>query len=274
MTDTYIIILLLSVLAALGIAFLAVLIRSERHEQSGGKDELQHFNEDMSLLMVHELRAPLISLRWLMEDLMDSKKLTVEKTREELGVMHHSVNEMLLLINNMLDTGKMTYGTFEIVPKTCNLPDILKTAVAEIEPLANQKNLKMKTEFDPHLPAGFCDEIRVLQVVNNFLSNAVKFTDKGGVTVRAVHDSNKRVIRISVEDTGIGIPEKEQKKLFQRYIQVGKTKDREKGTGLGLVIAKGIVEAHGGTVGVASKEGKGSTFWFTIPEDTSSGDKT
>jgi DNA-binding response OmpR family regulator len=144
------------------------------------------------------------------------------------------------------------------------VPEILDRATAATASLFEQKKLPLLKEVEPDLPAVVGDRDRLIQVVINLISNAVKFTDTGGVTCRAARRNGEIVI--SVQDTGLGISAADQPKVFEKFKQVGDTlTDKPKGTGLGLPICKEIVEHHGGRIWVESEPGKGSTFSFTVP---------
>lgn len=133
--------------------------------------------------------------------------------------------------------------------------------------MATQKKLQLSLLVDPHLPSVLFDQNRLSQVLDNLISNSIKYTDQGTVTVTAALDGP--TVKVEVKDTGDGIKAEDISKLFSKFEQLGKGKSGEKkGTGLGLVITKGIVEAHGGKIWVHSEGlGKGSTFGFSLPLD-------
>ncbi len=132
--------------------------------------------------------------------------------------------------------------------------------------LAQGKKISLKSRVDPSLPPISVDPRRLNQVFSNLLSNAIKFTAQGGEIEVGAYRENGATAKVWVKDSGVGIPSQEIDQLFQKYRQTasGKTA-KEKGTGLGLVICKMIVEAHGGKIWVESKEGKGTTFFFSLP---------
>jgi signal transduction histidine kinase len=133
-----------------------------------------------------------------------------------------------------------------------------------VEPLAAEKKLAFKAEIAPDMPAGHGDERRLTQVLLNLVGNAIKFTDEGKVTIKASAADGR--FSVSVVDTGPGISEDDQKKLFQEFQQADSSTTKKKGgTGLGLAISKKIIEMHGGTVELKSKLGEGSTFSFVLP---------
>src|SRR6185436_19739744 len=165
-----------------------------------------------------------------------------------------------------LDVSKLESGRIELVRTPIDVTDSLRIVVENFGPLARGKNIALSWQADP-LPAVQADSRRLDQILTNLVSNAIKFTGKDGSIHLYAQPDRRNGIVIRVQDTGLGIPADEIASLFQKYQQStsGKT-STQKGTGLGLVICKMIVEAHGGKIWVESEEGKGATFVFTLPE--------
>lgn len=227
--------------------------------------------ESFMATIVHELRAPLTALNWQIEALRDAKNLSSKHVHEEVLVMGEAVTVMRGIVNMILDAVRLDLKKFTLNIGVCKLPEVITTEMRFQEKQAKQKGVELKTEVSPKLPAIEADSDRIAQVVRNLLSNAVKYTDVGSVTVRSSLVSTNRV-RFEVEDTGVGISEENQEQLFRAFYRVSEASVHE-GSGLGLSIAKGIIEAHGGTIGCTSKPGKGSTFWFEIPVSQPKTDK-
>jgi signal transduction histidine kinase len=192
-----------------------------------------------------------------------------------------------------LDVAKIESGKFQVLKKQSDVKQLVEQRVASFKPLADQNSLSLNFKFPPSLPAtADLDEHKISQVLNNFISNAIKFTSAGGkilvscfpltkgkdlaqevVEQSLVWPGVKRGVSfggntlvIAVTDTGTGIAQDKISKLFNKFVQLeNAAKSEKKGTGLGLVICKGIVEAHQGTIGVFSEEGEGSTFYVTLP---------
>jgi signal transduction histidine kinase len=227
----------------------------------------------------HELRTPLTSVvgfakivkKRLEERIFplvatkDSKtQRLIEQVSENLGVMVAEGERLTALINNVLDLAKIEAGKIEWNMTAVAVPEIISRASAATASLFESNGLHFSKHIAPGLPQIIGDQDKLIQVVINLISNAVKFTEKGSVICRAERKDSEVVI--SVSDTGIGISVEDQPKVFEKFTQVGDTlTDKPKGTGLGLTICKEIVEHHGGRIWVESELGKGSTFSFALP---------
>lgn len=230
------------------------------------RKQLESLREEFTAMMVHELRTPLTTIAYgTSMVLTDLSKLSPEEVSQNLKTISSTASQMLSLVNELLDVAKIEAGKFTVIKQEENLKSLIEDKINTFKPLADQKQLKLSSEIDPSLPAFSFDKVRLGQVMDNLLSNAVKYTSHGGVNIKVGQNNNQ--IAISVIDTGEGIASSDIPKLFSKFDQLGKGKTREiTGTGLGLVIAKGIIEAHGGTIWASSEGlGKGTTFTFTIP---------
>jgi signal transduction histidine kinase len=168
------------------------------------------------------------------------------------------------LINDVLDLSKIEAGQLTLSLADYSLKNVVHTVFTAVEPLAAAKKLAFKIEVSPDLPNGHGDEHRLTQALLNLVGNAIKFTDSGEVLIKAT-TANKS-FNVAVRDTGPGISEADQAKLFQEFQQADNSITRKKGgTGLGLAISKRIIEMHGGRIWVESCVGQGSTFSFTLP---------
>ena len=164
----------------------------------------------------------------------------------------------------MLDLSKIEAGQLVLALDDYSLKDVVHGVYGAVEPLAASKKLAFKVEMPQDLPAGRGDERRLTQVLLNLVGNAIKFTDQGEVTIKASAD--ERRLQVAVRDTGPGISEADQQKLFQEFQQADNSITKAKGgTGLGLAISKRIIEMHGGRIWVESEPGQGSTFSLTLP---------
>jgi signal transduction histidine kinase len=215
--------------------------------------------------MSHELRTPMNAILGYTELIMDHIYGEVpEKISEVLERVQQSGHHLLDLINDVLDISKMEAGQLTLALNDYSLAEVVQTVFSAVESLAVEKGLALTVSLPPDLPLGKGDERRLTQVLLNLLGNAIKFTEVGAVQVRATAADG--AFTVAVSDTGPGISEADQQKIFEAFQQADSSITRKKGgTGLGLSIVKRIVEMHGGRVWVESRQGRGSTFWFTLP---------
>lgn len=254
---------------------------------------IEKMRDDFTSMMVHELRSPLTGIRSIANLLREDKiKNEQKKYQEFIELIVSNSASMLDLVNDLLDVAKLESGKFQILRKDTNLASLINTRVESFESLAKENQIEIAAKLAPDLPQQVSlDENKIGQVLNNLLSNAIKFSPKGKITISAFmlkanedilsHVSSLGMIWpgikndikfdtdqliVAVTDTGIGIPEDQISRLFNKFTQLEQAQVSEKkGTGLGLVISKGIVEAHGGKIGLFSEQGKGTTFYFNIP---------
>ncbi|MBI4591265.1 MAG: GAF domain-containing protein [Candidatus Rokubacteria bacterium] len=215
--------------------------------------------------MSHELRTPLNAILGYTELILDSIYGEVpEKIRGTMERVDKSGRHLLGLINDVLDLSKIEAGQLTLALNDYSMKEVVQTVFTAMESLAAEKKLALKVEAPPDLPPAKGDERRISQVLLNLVGNAVKFTDAGEVRVEA--NAREGAFVVSVSDTGPGISEADQEKIFEEFQQADSSSTRKKGgTGLGLSIAKRIIELHGGRIWVESNPGKGSTFSFTLP---------
>jgi signal transduction histidine kinase len=196
----------------------------------------------------------------------DDHKVAQAKNQviENLGVVVSEGERLTKLIDDVLDLAKIEAGKFTWNMGSVSVAEVIERATAATSSLFDAKKLNLVLEIESDLPEITGDEDRLIQVVINLISNAVKFTDAGSITCAARHLNSSLVV--SVKDSGIGIAITDQPKVFEKFKQVGDTlTDKPKGTGLGLPICKEIVEFHGGLIWVESEPGLGSTFSFSLP---------
>jgi len=220
--------------------------------------------------MSHELRTPLNSIIGFSRVILKGIDGPVtDLQQQDLAAIYNSGQHLLGLINDILDLSKIDAGKMELSFDEINIADIISSVMSTASGLIKDKPIKLVRNIQDDLPVVRADAIRVRQVLLNLLSNAAKFTDQGEINVDAsVQPGPTGVseILISVSDTGIGISEEDQAKLFQAFSQVDNSPTRKTGgTGLGLSISQQLIQMHGGRVGVHSEVNKGSTFFFTLP---------
>lgn len=215
--------------------------------------------------MSHELRTPLNAILGYTQLILDKIYGDVpEKIREVLERLQKNGVHLLGLINNVLDLSKIEAGHLSLSLNDYSMEEVVQTVFTAVESLAAEKNLVLKVAVPQSLAPGRGDGQRIAQVLLNLVGNAIKFTEEGEVRVD-VTTSNGTFL-VSVSDTGPGLSEADQQKIFEEFNQADNSTTRKKGgTGLGLSIAKRIIETHGGNIWVESSPGKGSTFRFTVP---------
>lgn len=212
----------------------------------------------------HELRTPLHGMIAITESVLESAGTFSPQQKENLSLVVSSGKRLANLINDILDYEKIKYDDIHLNKQAIDLKQIIPAALEVNKYLALSKPIAIVSDLPDDLPTIDADEDRVIQIIYNLLSNAVKFTEQGTIIVSAVLEDT--MVKISIKDTGIGIPAGKLNDIFKSFEQLDTAlTGRQSGTGLGLSITKYLVESHGGTIGVTSEPGKGSTFTFTMP---------
>jgi signal transduction histidine kinase len=230
--------------------------------------QVSQAKSDFTARMSHELRTPLNSIIGFSEVLLSQKMSPADRaTHEEfLGYIHISAEHLLHLIDSILDLSKIEAGKLTLEPKEFDLKVLLEDVKITVLPMFTTKKQTLKIEIDQEIDSIFADEPKMRQILLNLLSNAHKFTPTGGRIKVVCRREDPHLLQCSVSDSGIGISPQDQPKIFEEFGQLKKDlTDNAKGVGLGLSIAKRLVELHGGKIWVASESGSGSTFTFTIP---------
>ncbi len=254
-----------------------ILVRDITYEK-----EIDNLKTDFISTVSHELRTPMTSILGFAKIINKKLEKTVfphcqttdvkakramNQIQENIGIIVSEGERLTELINDVLDIAKMESGKVDWKNTPIDIKEVLTISSQTTKPLWVNKNISMKIDVDENLPVIFGDHDRIMQVMVNLISNAVKFTNIGSITCSA--RCNEDEILISVSDTGSGISQSDQKKIFERFKQVGDTlTGKPKGTGLGLPICKQIVEHHNGRIWVDSKLGEGSSFHFTLAKGT------
>jgi signal transduction histidine kinase len=233
---------------------------------------------DMMDIVGHELRTPATVVKNALayiEMLKRMNKLNDSKFSDYINKAQAAVEREIKLINVFLGAAKFEGGQMQFDPAKFSLPALLKQVVKENKGRAKTKNLKLQyRKTKKQIPQILADRTRIAEVVDNLISNAIKYTQEGKVVVWCDANKRNKTVSVYVEDTGVGISPKDKKKLFSKFGRVGNyTSEKERmarivrpgGTGLGLYVSRGIVKLHGGEIFAKSKLGVGSTFHFTIP---------
>lgn len=226
--------------------------------------EMERFKQQFVSMISHDLRTPLSAVKSTLE-LLGAGALgsLSEKGQTKVGRAEENLRHTIELINNLLDLEKMESNRMELDARITALKPILDRALEAVSALAERKRIKIN---DPNCSVEVvADEQRLTQLVINLLGNAIKFSPDGSKITVAVEQIGL-MVRVSISDTGPGIPSDQLESIFDRYHQTKSAATAKvEGTGLGLAICKAIAEAHKGSIGVESTEGKGSTFWFSVP---------
>lgn len=237
--------------------------------------ELDQLKDSFVSSVSHELRSPLTAISGYVEllTMKPFSELNPEKVTKALNIIQESTTRLTHFVNDILDVAKIKAGKMEIHKTGFDVKATSESVMGLFAPLFDKKKIAGRVLIGEGVPTVPADGEKVRQVITNLLSNAYKFTPEGGsITLSA--QRNDSVVTVAVQDTGIGIPKQHQHMIFGRFQQVPGQKEKlsgPKGTGLGLAIAKGIVEAHGGQIGFQSEEGKGTTFYFTLPIQAETG---
>jgi len=242
----------------------AVQVRnSQLYERTKVLDRLK---SDFVAVVSHEIRTPLTSVKGAVELLSDARYFrNSEQQAKLLSIAHANAERLLLLINDILDFSKLESASLPMNLERQRLEPVVHQAAQNLRMLLEERRIQLELDLPRGLPEGLLDPHRITQVVTNLLSNAIKFSPPGG-HVRISAGATEGVLRVAVRDQGEGISGKDLPRLFRKFQQIDSGSTRKVGgTGLGLVISKGIIEQHGGRIGVESVPGEGSTFWFTLP---------
>lgn len=222
---------------------------------------------DFYSIIAHDLRSPLSAMLMRSELILMGKHGPIPREAVvDLHKMQGSIRALVGMINDFLDLASLEGGHYKLVKEEIDLVSLVDTVADVLRPLLVSGELSFEMRRGER-PAVLADRRRLGQVVANLLSNAIKFTPRGGM-ITATLEETDTYVEAAVEDTGTGIPANEIPKLFQRYARAN---TGMAGTGLGLMIVREVVEAHGGTVGVDSVLGRGSRFWFRLPKTSGHG---
>lgn len=229
--------------------------------------EIERLKEDFISHVTHELRAPLSSIRAALEILEGNvaKNIKPEDARL-IKIAIQNSDHLSELINSILDFSKIESGQMTAHPRKISSREIAQKAVDSLSAWAQKKGVSLSLSLSPDPPPLWADPQRSIQILINLLSNAIKFTPKGGeISVRVEPSKEKPAALFAVSDTGCGIPPEDQKRVFEKFAQAGSKEYPPQGTGLGLPIAKALVQLQGGELWLKSSVGQGSTFFFTLP---------
>ena len=254
------------ILGSVMVVFLLVDLfrRGELLERANQAERLKN---SFFAMMSHEIRTPINGILGTLSLLHDTK---LDQQQKHLAsIVQSSAASLLVIVNDVLDYSKIEAGKLELEYSNYNIKDLLESVFELIRPLASEKKLGFTYLVQESVPHSLhSDPARIRQILLNFLSNSIKFTDKGSVTLFVKDDvvQNAQMLRFEVVDTGMGISDESKNRLFREFSQVdGSYSRRFAGTGLGLAICRRLTDMMKGQIGVQSELGKGSTFWFSVP---------
>lgn len=236
--------------------------------------KLEKMRENFNSMIVHDLRSPLNVIQGFIEMMLRKTAGPLTSQQEEfLDTAMDNVRKVLNLVDNFLIMSRMKAGKFSITPQLGDINALIRKLIKQYEVVKKKKNLKFEGNLSEDLPLTLFDTFRIEQVLNNLISNAIKYSpDNGRIQINTSLHKEKNIggtefyIKVSVKDEGVGIPENEKEKIFKMYEMAHEdTAFRREGTGLGLAICKEIIEAHHGKIWVDSELNNGSTFHFIIP---------
>jgi signal transduction histidine kinase/CheY-like chemotaxis protein len=249
-----------------------------RLEKINKQGDIIRFKQNFLANMSHEIRTPLTGVMGII-DIMGQTPLSAEQT-EYINILKHSSENLREIINQVLDYSRIEAGRLQLKKTIFPFKDLKNQARTLFQGLAGNK-LAFESYIDPDIPDNICgDKIRITQIINNLISNGIKFTPEGVIKFKAekiadISDHKQLIIKISITDTGLGILKEKQKALFEPFAQIHQSDYREyEGTGLGLSICKELAKLHGGDIGLQSQYGKGSTFWFTFKTECVGNDQS
>lgn len=244
-------------------------LRRQKHllqENCDRLRELEVLRDDLVHMIVHDMRTPLTAISGFLQTLVmvEGDKLSAEG-RECVDTALASTRQLVEMVSSLLDISKMEAGEMTLHLTLCDMRAIAREALVKVDSLKGERHLALLGSDEP--VTVLADTALIARVVQNLLGNALKFTpDDGRITVSI--ETSAESIRALVQDTGPGIPAQYRERIFEKFFQVEKRSNTVRNsTGFGLAFCKLAVEAHGGRIGVDSEEGRGSTFWFTLPRE-------
>jgi signal transduction histidine kinase len=227
--------------------------------------ELDKAKDEFISMASHQLRTPLTAIKGYLSMLLEGDAGEIKVSQYDfINEAYSAAGRMVGLINDLLNVSRMETGRFFLEPKEVDIEKMVEEEVKQLQNHAKEKGLYLKIKTKGKVPHIFADETKIRQVVMNFIDNAIYYTQNGGVTVKLSKEKDDFVFE--VEDTGIGVPKEAAAHLFEKFYRADNARQtRPDGTGLGIYLAKRVVEDHGGKVVFHSEEGKGSSFGFRFP---------
>jgi len=231
--------------------------------------ELKQLRQAFARMISDELKAPLTRIAGFLQNFACGALGDIpDKAVEQAKKSQQNIDRLITLLNDLLALENLEAGKIDVQPAPCSLKEILDKSQNAVLMFAQKHNVELQVDHVGQQV--FADSNRIVQVLVNLLSNAIKFSNAGSIVTVRVNSGSGKLVRVEVIDCGRGIPQDKLDSVFEKFKQIEDGDSRKKGgTGLGLAICRAIIEAHAGEIGVSSEEGKGSTFWFTLPVEAS-----
>lgn len=231
------------------------------------EQQIEDMKLDFVALAAHELRTPVTVIKGYIEILENELSDQLEpEYKEFIRKLDVSAGQLAGSINNILHVSHIEHGELNLDLETVSWPDIVGSVAAELNQKAQTQNKAIVTKIEDNIPNVAADRVSITEVLTNLIDNAIKYSESGqSIEIDVWHDQQYRTVKTAVRDHGVGMPSNAIGKLFTKFYRSHRTRTSHRGTGLGLYMSKTIVEAHGGSIQVESKEGEGSTFTFELP---------
>lgn len=241
-------------------------LRTAQQSELDKARELVKLKDEFVFIATHDLRTPVTAIDGFLNIIKVSEDKLSEDMQDNLKNIEHASRRLTQLVNDLLEVARGEAGTIKITPQPLSITKIVEQTVNEVTPVAEENGVKIITNFDSSHTKVMGDEEKLNEILENLLSNAIKFSKEGGSVYVNTKPLSGNYLQIEVADTGHGIPEKEQEKIFQKFVKVRTDATTGiPGTGLGLFVVRMLVEKLGGKITFKSIEGRGTSFAFTLP---------
>jgi two-component system sensor histidine kinase SaeS len=248
----------------LGAAFNAMAVKLE--EAFSRQQDMEQARRHLIAAVSHDLRTPLATMQVMVESINEGIVTDGETLQRYYRTLQAEINYLSRLIDDLFELSQLDFGFLQLQPESASISDLVSDTLEALRPQAEQRRLTLQGEVDGYIPEVLMDTSRMQRVLYNLVQNALRHTPPDGAVLIRAADHGEEV-EISVADSGEGIDSDELSRIFERFYRGNRARTRdEAGSGLGLTIAKGIVELHGGRIWAQSSRGEGATFVFTLPK--------